>query len=58
METDDEGRELKFTLRIREKLRDRLSEVAKRERRSLHSQIIHVLEQSVEREDARGAHRD
>jgi hypothetical protein len=39
-----------FTLRMREDLRRRLAQIAKREERSLNEEIVHRLEQSLQTE--------
>jgi hypothetical protein len=41
---------INFTLRMREDLRRRLAQVAKKEERSLNEEIVHRLEQSLQTE--------
>ena len=41
---------IRFVLRLSPTLHDKLKALAERERRSLHSQIIYLLERAVEKE--------
>ena len=49
------GKVVTFLLRLSPELHDRLRELAVRERRSLHAQILYLLERSIEAEEVKEA---
>ena len=53
MKEQDDNPELKYTLRIRKQLRDRAAAVGRKNRRSLHSEILEAIERHVESEEKR-----
>jgi len=49
------GRVIRFMLRLSPELHDRLRALAAREHRSLHGQILYVLERALEAEEGKEA---
>jgi hypothetical protein len=49
------GKVVTFLLRLSPELHDRLRELAVRERRSLHAQILYLLERAIEAEEVKEA---